>query len=178
MKVCCTSNILISTQHNNHGSCKRQAIKPTMQVAPKVMPPISLETTAATKNTITLFDRANSQLQKSLSQHTILSTISCVSSPAMNKSLYPALMKTCTSKGNPLSLLPPLEHTTRSSLGSHPLSGLQKHSGSVNECQWMQFFSAWRNSVAHLCFMCAFVSDDIFQTAPLLPSVTRQQQVT
>ena len=134
MKVCCTSNILISTQHNNHGSCKRQAIKPTMQVAPKVMPPISLETTAATKNTITLFDRANSQLQKSLSQHTILSTISCVSSPAMNKSLYAALMKTCTSKGNPLSLLPPLEHTTRSSLCSHPLSGLQKHSASINGC--------------------------------------------
>ena len=152
MKVCCTSNILISTQHNNHGSCKRQAIKPTMQVAPKVMPPISLETTAATKNTITLFDRANSQLQKSLSQHTILSTISCVSSPAMNKSLYPALMKTCTSKGNPLSLLPPLEHTTRSSLCSHPLSGLQKHSASINGCCFFHMEEFGSTPLLHMHF--------------------------
>jgi hypothetical protein len=37
------------------------------------------------------------------------------------------------------------------SLCSHPLFSLRKLSASVVECQWVQFFSAWRNSVTNLC---------------------------
>jgi len=50
-----------------------------------------------------------------------------------------------------------------------------------SKCQWMSLsaiFSSWRNSVTHLCFICASMPDDIFQTVPLLPSVTQQQNVT
>ena len=47
------------------------------------------------------------------------------------------------------------------SLYSHPLFGLHKHSASTNECQWMQFFSAWRNSMTHLLFICTYMSDVI-----------------
>jgi len=39
-------------------------------------------------------------------------------------------------------------------------------------------FSAWRNSVTHLCFICTSVLDAICQTAPLLPFVTQQQDIT
>ena len=40
-----------------------------MNVASKVMPPNFLETTTDTKRTITLFDRANSQLPNTIFQH-------------------------------------------------------------------------------------------------------------
>jgi len=39
------------------------------------------------------------------------------------------------------------------SLCSHPLPGLHKHSASTDECLWVPFFSTWRNSVKHLCIM-------------------------
>jgi len=51
---------------------------------------------------------------------------------------------------------------------------------SINVQQWRMpvgaFFSAWRNSVK-LCFIHISMSDIFCQTAPLLPSVTRQQNV-
>ena len=38
-------------------------------------------------------------------------------------------------------------------------------------------FSAWKNSMTHLCFICTFTADPHCQSAPLLPSVTWQQNV-
>ena len=62
-----------------------------------------------TKSTITLFDRANSKLQNIF--FSIVTTIRCAFSPAMNKSLHAALVNICTSRGDPLSLLPLLKCT-------------------------------------------------------------------
>ena len=50
------------------------------------------------------------------------------------------LIKICTSGGELLLLLPLLKHTTHS-LHSHPQFGLHKCSASVDECQWMPYFS-------------------------------------
>jgi len=44
----------------------------------------------------------------------------------------------------------------------------------VNGCI---FFSAWRNSVPHLCLICTPCQRPFWQTAPPLPSVTQQQNV-
>jgi len=60
----------------------------------------------------------------------------------------------------------------------YPLFGIQKHSPSISECQWLHFCSTWRNSVIHLCLIDTSTSDAICQTAPLLPSVTQQQNGT
>jgi len=49
-----------------------------------------VEKTTATKSTITLFDRANSQLQNNISADI---TISYVFSPTMTKSLHAMLVK-------------------------------------------------------------------------------------
>ena len=155
MKVCCTSNILISTQHNNHGSCKRQAIKPTMQVAPKVMPPISLETTAATKNTITLFDRANSQLQNTVfqrSHHHLLCIFAsneqepaCCARNYLHQQRWPTAIVTTAEVHD----LPP--HCAH----IHCSVSL-KCSASIDECQWVPFFFCTGEfndtPLLHLCF--------------------------
>ena len=52
------------------------------------------------------------------------------------------------------------------SLCSHPLFGLHKGSASVNECQWVSFFSAWRNSLIYLCFIHTSVSDTTLSDCP------------
>jgi len=63
------------------------------------------------------------------------------------------------------------------SLCSHPLFGLQKYSAIVCECQWIQFFSTWIQQ--HTCASYALLSQTPFcQTAPLLPSLTQQQNAT
>jgi len=70
------------------------------------------------------------------------------------------------------SLLPP---TT--SLCSHPLFGLHKHSTGINECQWVQFFPhggiQWNTFFlyAHPC------QTPFCQTAPPRPSIADQQNV-
>ena len=58
----------------------------------------------------------------------------------MNKSLHAILITICTSRGDPLLLLPLLKCTTHRLTVWHPLFGLQKHSGSANECQWLPLF--------------------------------------
>jgi len=49
-----------------------------------------MEKSTNTKNTITLFDRANSQLQNTILQ--IVMTITYAFSPVMNKSLHAAII--------------------------------------------------------------------------------------
>ena len=64
-----------------------------------------METTTDTKNTITLFDRASSQLQNRfdcLFVFKIVTTISYAFLPEMNKSLHTTLIKISTSRGDPL----------------------------------------------------------------------------
>ena len=97
-----------------------------------------METIANTKNTITLLNRAHSQLQNAVFFDTV-TNISFVFSPAMNKSLHATLVKICTGGGDPL--LPLLKCTTHPSLRSHPLFGLHKCLASTDECQWVPLFS-------------------------------------
>ena len=120
---------------------------------------------------MTLFDTANYQLQYTLFERR-LTNINYAFSPAMNKSLHAVLIKICTSGGDPL--LPLLKHTIQVSPYS-PL-GLHKHSISSDECQWVPFFSAWRNSMTHLCFIRTSVSDHILSDCPSA-AVTWQQNV-
>ena len=130
---------------------------------------VSLETTRDTKNTITLFDRANSQLQNAIFFN-IVNTISYVFSPAMNKSLHAVLVKTCMAPWNVARLSCHCHHCWNApptaSLCSHPLRGLHKHSASGNECQWVQFFSTWRNPITQFCFIHASMSDSILSDCP------------
>jgi len=69
-----------------------------------------METTTDTKNTTTLFDRANPQLQNMFFD--MVTTISCAFLPVMNKSLHAALVKICNRGGDPLWLMPLLKCTT------------------------------------------------------------------
>lgn len=136
-----------------------------MLVALKVMPGFtSMETT--TKSTVTLFGRTNFQLQNTLFQQSSLS--------AMH--FYQWWTRACMPQsqnlhGHPehgLSLmsLSPLLSPSTASLCSHPLSGLRKTPAKVDECQWVPFFSAWRNSMRHLCFIHTFMWDTIASECP------------
>jgi len=58
-----------------------------------------LETAVDTKSTVTLFDRANSQLQSTLS--TQGTTMRCAFLPAMNKNLHAVFVTVCTSQVDP-----------------------------------------------------------------------------
>ena len=94
-----------------------------------------------------------------------------------NNSLYATLVKICISIGAPLSLSSLLKCTTTTSLCSHSLFDLHKHSANVDDCQWVPFFPhegvQWHNfpSYALPCHT------PFCQTTPLLPSVAQQQNV-
>ena len=90
----------------------------------------------------------------------------------MNKSLHATLIS--TRRGDPLSLLPLLEHTIMPHCWN-PLFGLHKCSVSISECQWMQFFP--RGGIqCHIFASSALPCQTPYcQSAPLLPSVTWQQ---
>ena len=60
-----------------------------------------MEAATDTKSTITLFDRANSQLQKNPYFSVLITTVSYALS-AMNKNLHAVLRKICTSRADPL----------------------------------------------------------------------------
>ena len=69
-----------------------------------------METTADAKNTITLIDRANSQLQKIF--FNIVTTLSYSFLPAVNSSLHATLVRICTSGDVPLLPSPRLNPIT------------------------------------------------------------------
>jgi len=113
-----------------------------------------METTIDTEDTIALHDRANSQLQI-----TLITTISFAFSPAINKRLHAVLVKICTSGGDPLLLLPLLKCTT---YHVTVLTSTVCSQQIFSKCHWIligAIFSAWRNSVTHLCFICTSMSD-------------------
>ena len=120
-----------------------------------------------TKSSITLFNKANSQLQ------TIFSTVTTVSN-----TLYHWWATACmlcsqqSAQQRCLTVIVPLLKCT-----THHLTvltstlqledvGLHKHSASGDECQSAIFFSAWRNSAPHLCFIHTSISDAILSSCP------------
>ena len=132
-----------------------------------------METITDTKSTITLFDKANSQLQNSL--FNIVMTISYAFLPVMN--MHTALKQTCTSGVDPLLLSPLLKCTVHHLTSLTSTFGLHKCSASISKCQWVPPFPhggvQWHTvsslALPHQTPSC--------QTAPLLLSVTWQQNV-
>ena len=61
------------------------------------------------------------------------------------------------------------------SLCSHPLFGIHKCSASISECEWMPFFWGIQFYSSALYALPCWTS--FYQTAPLLPLVTQQQNV-
>ena len=80
--------------------------------------------------------------------------------PTMNKSLRGMLLKVCSSRADPLSLLSPLKCTT------HHLtvltSTVQQCSASVDECQWVPCFLRRGTQ----CLTCTSISDAILSNCP------------
>ena len=123
-----------------------------------------METARDAKSTATLFDRAN--LSYKTLFFSIVTTISCAISRAMNKSLYAVLIKMGTSRDDPWSLSPLLKCTT------YCLSVLTSTVWSpetFSKHHWMSvgtIFSTWTNSVPHLCFIHTSMSDTIVSECP------------
>ena len=65
-----------------------------------------MEATTDTKRTVTLFDKANFQLQNTIFQHDHIVMHGYIVSPLMNKSLHAVLVKICINGDDPLLLLP------------------------------------------------------------------------
>ena len=112
----------------------------------------------------------------------IVTTISCAFSPATNNSLHAALVEIHVAAQNVAGLSRHHHHCWNAPpitfLCTHPLFDLHKHSASVSECQWVPFFPCggiWWHTVASYTLPCQL---PFFQTAPLLPSVTQQQNRT
>jgi len=124
------------------------------------LPFISTETTSDTASTVTLLDRANSQLQNTVLQQLPPLAMHFCQQWAR---VYVMLVKTCASGGNSLLLSSLLKLTT--SLWSHHCLvsiNIQQVSVNVNGCN----FSSWRNSVTQLCFICTSMSDSILSDCP------------
>lgn len=103
----------------------------------------------------------------SVTKHCFLrvTTISYAFSPTVNKNLHATLRKICISGSDHRHHnwnAPPT-----ASLYSYPLFGLHERSASVDEGQWVPFFSAWTNSGTHLCLICPSISDTILSGCPL-----------
>ena len=81
---------------------KRSYLGPRQQ---RLLQFISMEMTADTKRTITLFDRAHSQLQSTLFFFNTVTTISYMLLPATNKSLHAVFVTVCASRSDLLLLL-------------------------------------------------------------------------
>ena len=91
----------------------------------------------------------------------IVTTISYAFLPVMHRNLHVALVTIDPSKGDPLSLLSLLKCTTHH-LTVFTFSIWSSYTfRSVNACQWVPFFSTWRNSMPHLCFRCTSMPDTI-----------------
>ena len=107
------------------------------------MPPVSMETTTDTKSSITLFFK-------------VITNIRCAFLPAMNKSPYATFINICISGGAQWLLLLHLKCTN-----PHYAHIQLLVFRSINKCQWVRFFSTWRNSIPHFCFKCTPRSDAV-----------------
>ena len=127
-----------------------------------------MEATTDTKSTITLCDRANSQLQSTIFQcshhHQLCSSSLAKQDPA------PAEVPHCHCCY--CWNAPPT-----ASMCSLPLLDLHKHSASINEWQWQWCFphgGIQCHTFASYTLPCQM---PLCQSTPLLPSVTRQHRV-
>jgi len=76
--------------------------------------------------------------------------------PSQPVNHWHAPIKSYTSRGEPHSLSPLLKCLTvlTSTIWS-------PQNFSITECQWVPFFSTWRNTVPHIWFILTFMSDTI-----------------
>ena len=115
----------------------------------------------STKSTITLFGRANSQLQKTIFQESSLSAVhfhqwqTSVCMPCLNKSA--PVEVTAVTIAEMHYLLPHCAH-----VHCWVSINIWQVETNVNGGH----FSAWQNSVAHLCSICTPVSDTIVSDCP------------
>ena len=122
-----------------------------------------MHTTTDLKSTITLFDRANSQLQNIIFQRILHCYLRIFTNNAQE-----AACCACKNFLGHLSLLPLLKHTT------HCLSVLTStvwFPEMFSKHQWMSvdaIFSSWRNSVTALCSIHTSMSDTIQSDCPLV----------
>ena len=143
-------------------------------IAPEVIPPV-METTTDTKSRTTLFERANSQLYNTIFQR----------SPPWAMHFYqrwPGACTPCSEKSARVEVthchwLHCRNAPPAASLCSHSLFGLHTRSASANECQWVPSFLLggiqWHTFTSYIPPW----QTPFCQTAPLLPSVTWQQNV-
>jgi len=133
-----------------------------------------MENTTGTKSTVTLFDRANSQLQKRIFQHSHHWPI-CVDN-VIDNALHFVVWHLCMAAYN-VSCLSHHYHLCWNtpptvSLFSHPLFGLQKHSASIDECQWL-FFPHGKYYFISSFLFCQVISQSASRDHPsLLPNCT------
>ena len=103
--------------------------------------------------------------------------MSFASSLAMTKSLHAALVKICTMEVTHCCCHHCWNTTPRTSLCRHPLFGLHKCSASISECQWMPLIL--HGGIQWYTFASCTLPFQIpvCQPDPLLPTVTKQQNV-
>ena len=103
--------------------------------------------------------------------------------PVMSKSLHVTLENICMAVRNVAGLSHHCLHCWNvpptASLCSHSLFGFQQCSANINECQsqWMPFFPRGGNQWHTFTSSTLSCQMPLYQTAPLLPSVTWQQDV-
>ena len=120
-----------------------------------------MKTVTDTKSTITLFGRANPQLQNTVFQHNHHHEL-CIFARDEQESACHASAEVTHCCSYHCWNTPPT-----ASLCSHPLFGLLKHSASISKCQWVPFFPIWwRNSIPHHCFIHASMSDTTVSDCP------------
>jgi len=132
-----------------------------------------METTTARKCTITLFDRVNSLLQNSISQHNHHHQL-CIFASNEQEPVYHTSNDLHQQKC-PTAMVTTAETHHPALRCSYPLFGLHRHSASIDECQWMPLFLhggiQW-HTFSPYTLPC---QTPFCQSAPLLPSVTRAQ---
>ena len=142
-------------------------------VAPKLMPPkFSMETTVDTKSAITLFNRANSQLQNTIIQHSHHHKL-CICTRG-KQDLDAVLVKICTSCAQPSRKWLVFHVSVVTAETHHPLPhcannhclvfiNIQQTSMNVNE---FAIFFTWKISVVQLFFIHTSMSDTILSGCP------------
>ena len=136
-----------------------------------------METATDIRRTITLFDSANSHLQNTICQHShhhylyiFFQQWTRVCMPCL-QTFAPVDLTHCHC--HCFWNVPPT-----ASLRSYPLFGLHECSTIISESQWVTFFPQ-EGIQWHTFATCALLCQMTFcQTAPLLPPVTQQQNLT
>ena len=134
-----------------------------------------METATDTKSTTVLFDRTDSQRQNNI--FNIATTVSYAFSPMIIRVCMLCLQKAAPVKVTNSQCCYCWNAPPTTSLLLHPLFGLHKCSASINECNGCNFFQhgeiQW-HTLASYALPCQMLS---CQPAPLLTSVTQQQNV-